>query len=225
MELESLKEALGSEKFSALKTYVDDLVGQRDAARNESINGRKGKDATIKELRERIALLSDKLGVDPDGDLSELPDAKGQAEAVRQFEAQLKRAARERDEAIKTRDEALGKFRTSQQKAALADAMNGHKFIARDLVEAYVGQRTVWEGDELLFKSDDGKLLTLKDAVAGFAKTRPELLEPQGAGGAGIRQPNASGGGNAKKTMTRAEFEALPPADRVETARAGVTLT
>ena len=34
MDLETLKDALGDEKFAALKTYVDDLTGQRDAARN-----------------------------------------------------------------------------------------------------------------------------------------------------------------------------------------------
>lgn len=80
-----------------------------------------------------------------------------------------------------------------------------------------------WEGDEIFFKSDDGKLIPVKDGVAGIAKTRPELLKPTGTGGAGVRQANAGGAGG--KTMTRAEFEALPPAQRVEQAKAGVQLT
>jgi hypothetical protein len=96
--------------------------------------------------------------------------------------------------------------------------------VARDLVETFVSQRLTWEGDDLLFKSDDGKLIPLKDGVTGIAKTRPELLKPTGTGGAGVRQSNAGGGGGAK-TMTRAEFEAMPPAQRVEVAKAGVQLT
>ena len=50
MDIEQLKEAIGDEKFAALKTYVDDLTGQRDAARNESITGRKGLKAKLDEM-------------------------------------------------------------------------------------------------------------------------------------------------------------------------------
>ena len=38
MDISDLKEALGDEKFTALENYISDLVGQRDAARNESIS-------------------------------------------------------------------------------------------------------------------------------------------------------------------------------------------
>jgi hypothetical protein len=75
-----------------------------------------------------------------------------------------------------------------------------------------------------LFKSDDGKLIPPKDGVAGIAKTRPELLKPTGTGGAGVRQSNA-GSGDGQKTMSRAAFEALAPAQRVEAAKSGVQLT
>lgn len=223
MDIETLKESLGDEKFSALQTFVNDLIGQRDTARNESITGRKGMKEKLANLESAQARMLEKLGLDSLDDLESLPDAKGAAEAAKQYDVKLKRLERQLAEAAQQRDEATGKFRSSLQRAAIAEALGGHEFIAKDIVETYVGNRLAWEGDDLLFKADDGKLVPIKDGVAGIAKTRPELLKPTGTGGAGVRQSNASGNG-AAKTMTRAEFESLPPVQRVEAAKAGVQL-
>lgn len=223
MDLETLKEALGDEKFAALKTYVDDLTGQRDAARNESITGRKGLREKLTKLEADQAALLEKLGLDSLDDLANMPDAKGAAEAAKQFEAKTKRLERELAETRQAREQAEGKYKGTLQRAAVAEALGGHEFIARDIVESFIGARLVWEGDDLLFKADDGRLMPIKDGVAGIAKTRPELLKPTGSGGAGVRQGNAGGNAGAK-TMTRAEFEAMPPAAKVEAAKAGVTL-
>jgi hypothetical protein len=224
MDISTLKEALGDEKFTSLQGYVNDLIGQRDAARNESITGRKKLKTDLDAAQALAAKALEKLGVDSADDLYALPDAKGQGEALKQLEAKLKRAERERDDAKKVADDASGKYRGSLQRAAIAEALGGHEFIARDVIETYVSQRLQWEGDDLLFKSDDGKLIPIKDGVAGIAKTRPELIKSSGTGGAGVRQANAGSGGQGK-SMTRAEFEAMPPAQRVEQAKAGVTLT
>lgn len=224
MDIEQLKEVLGDEKFAALKTYVDDLIGQRDAARNESITGRKGLKAKLDEMTAAQARLMEKLGVDSLDDLDALPDAKGAAEAAKQYEVKLKRMEREMHAAVQARDEIAGKFRESQQKATISEALGGHEFVARDLVESFVSSRLQWEGEDLLFKADDGKLVPVKDGVAGIAKSRPELLKPAGAGGAGVRQSNAGGNGGAK-IMSRAEFEAMPAAQKVAAAKAGVQLT
>lgn len=224
MDIHSLKDALGDEKFSALQTYIGDLTGQRDTARNESIVGRKGLQAKVTAAEAAQATMMEKLGISSLDDLESLPDVKGMADAAKQLDARIKRAERERDEAKQLAQETNGKYRGSLQKAAVAEALGGHDFVARDIVETYVSQRLVWEGDELFFKSDDGKLIPPKDGVAGIAKTRPELLKAHGAGGAGVRQGNA-GGGTGARTMTRAEFEALPPMQRVEQAKAGITLT
>lgn len=223
MDIEQLKEALGEEKFATLKTYVDDLVGQRDAARQESISGRKGLREKLSALESSQSVLLEKLGIDSVEDLDAIPDARGAAEAAKQYEAKLKRMERDLAAAVQAREEVANKYRSTQQRAAVAEAMAGHEFVARDLVETYIGQRLAWEGDDLLFKNDGGTLVPLKDGVAGFAKTRPELLKPQGTGGAGVRQSNARSDG--KQTMSRAEFEALAPAQRVEAAKSGVQLT
>lgn len=224
MDIETLKDALGDEKFSALKTYVDDLTGQRDAARNESITGRKGMKEKLAKLEADQAALLEKLGLDTLDDLESLPDAKGMADAAKQFETKLKRLERENQTLKAAAEEVSGKYKTSLQRAAIADALGGHDFIARDIVETFVSNRLTWEGDDLLFKGDDGRLMPIKDGVAGIAKTRPELLKPTGTGGAGVRSSNAGGNGGAK-TMTRAEFEAMPPAAKVEAAKSGVQLT
>jgi hypothetical protein len=222
MDIENLKEALGDEKFTALKSYVDDLQGQRDAARQESINGRRGMKDKLAKLEADQNALMERLGIDSLEDLDLLPDAKGAAEAAKQYDAKLKRMERQLQEATTQRDEISGKFRGSLQKAAIAEALSGHEFVARDLVETFVSQRLTWEGDDLLFKSEDGRMIPVKDGIAGIAKARPELLKSTGTGGAGVRASNAGGGG--PKTMTRAEFEALAPAQRVDAAKSGVQL-
>lgn len=219
MDISKLKEKLGDETFAELERHIGDLTGQRDAARTESINGRKKLKTDLEAAQAIAAKALEKLGVDSAEDLDALPDAKGQGEALRQFETKLKRAERERDEARQAAEKATGMHRTSLQKAAVAEALGGHEFIARDIVETYVGQRLVWEGEELMFKSDSGSLVSVKDGVAGVAKARPELLKPSGTGGAGVRQPNAGGGG--EKRMTRAEFEAADQATRAAHVKAG----
>lgn len=224
MDIEALKEALGDEKFAALKTYVEDLTGQRDAARQESIAGRKGLKEKLTALETAQASLLEKLGLDSLDELESLPDAKGAAEAAKQYDARIKRLERENAALKSTADEVSGKYKGSLQRAAVQEALGGHEFVARDLVESFVGQRLTWEGDDLLFKTDDGRLVPVKDGVAGIAKARPELLKPTGTGGAGVRQGNAGGNAGAK-TMSRAEFEAMSPTAKVEAAKAGVQLT
>jgi hypothetical protein len=145
MDIETLKEALGDEKFKALKTHVDDLIGQRDAARNESISGRKKLKTDLEASQALAAKALEKLGVDNAEDLDALPDAKGQADALKQFQSKLSKAERERDEAKKLAEDASGRLRSSAQKAAIADALGGHAFVARDVVESYISQRLVWE--------------------------------------------------------------------------------
>mgnify|MGYP003530541510 CR=1 FL=1 len=154
MDIESLKDALGDEKFAALKTYVDDLTGQRDAARNESITGRKVLKARLDEMAAAQARMLEKLGVESLEDLDALPDAKGQAEAVKQFDARMKKLERENADLAAARQEIDGKYRDTLKRAVIGDALGGHEFVARDLVETYVSQRLTWEGDELLFKTD-----------------------------------------------------------------------
>lgn len=223
MDIETLKDKLGDETYTKLQTYVTDLIGQRDTARNESITGRKGMKTELETLRAAQSKLMEKLGVESLDDIDTLPDAKGAAEAAKQYGVQIKRLERQLSEAQQREQEATGKYRTSLQRAAVAEAMGGHEFVARDIVETYIGQRLTWEGEDLLFKGDDGKLLPVKDGVAGIAKTRPELLKASGTGGSGARTQNA-GSVNSGKTMARSAFDSLKPADRARVMAEGTSL-
>lgn len=222
MNLESLKDKIGDETFAELKGYVDSLVGQRDEARQESISGRKGLKEKLAKLEADQAQLMEKLGIDSLEDIENLPNPKGMAEATQQYEVKLKRMQRELQEAVQQREEVGKKWKDSLQKAAMSEALASHEFIAKDVVETYVRNQLTWEGDELLFKTSDGKLVPIGDGVAAIAKSRPELLKPQGTGGAGVRATNT--GSVGAKTMTRAEFEAMNPSQKVEAAKAGVQL-
>jgi hypothetical protein len=166
--------------------------------------------------------MLERLGVDSLDALQEL-DPKGQAEAARQFEAKVKRLEKELSERHGALEQLSAKYRGSLQSAALTKAMGQHEWIDRDLIEAYVGARLTWDDDQVFYKADDGALLSLGDGLQTLAKERPQLLKSAGAGGSGYRGQPVSG--TAKPVMTRAQFEALPAADRQSFFKTGGQLT
>lgn len=219
MDITELKEALSEDQYAALETYVSDLEGQRDSARQESIKGRKGLKAEVETLQAQNAALMEKLGIEDFEELDGL-DTQGAAEVNKQLETKLKRAEREREAAVKAAEEAAGKFRDAEARRTVGDALAGYEFLSPDLVRTYINGRVVWEGDDLLYRTDGGDLIPVKDGVAAFAKARPETLKAQGSRGAGVR----NAGGGDEKTMTRADFEQLSPAKQAEFSLAGGTL-
>lgn len=213
MDIEELKEALGDEKFTELETYVNDLTGQRDAARNESIKGRKGLKEKLTALEAQQADLLEKLGVESFDDIEDMPDAKGLAEASKQFETKIKRLERELATANEAKGDLESKYRDSRMKSVVAEALGAHEFLAPDVVSSFIGGNLTWEDDELLFRQDDGNMVSVKDGVSAFAKSRPELLKAKGTGGAGTGTGGAGGSGG-QKTVTRVEFDAMAQGDR-----------
>lgn len=223
MDIAALKEAIGDEKFQELETYVTDLQGQRDQARTESISGRKALKDKVATLESAQAGLLDRLGIDSIDDIESLPDAQGMADAAQQFEAKLRRANDQLAAEKGLREAAEGRFMESQKAAHLSKALSAHEWVASDIVETFIAPRLKWDGDELLFETEAGRLTSVKDGVSDLAKSRPELLKPSGAGGAGVRS-NQARGSEGTSSMTRAEFEALTPEKRLEASKAGVEL-
>jgi hypothetical protein len=162
-------------------------------AAKESIEGRK----TLKAERDKAF---EKLGIDSPDELDTLPDAKGQGEATKQIEARLKKAERERDEAIQARDSVTGEVKAMKREASLSQALEGLKFKNPADVRVLLQSRVVEEGDELRFKTDDGKLVPLKDGAAWFAKTRPDYVEAADAGGQGSGFKGGAGGNGGSKS-------------------------
>ena len=194
MDLKQLKEKLGDEKFSELETYVNDLIGQRDAARDESIKGRKGLKAKVTELETLRDDLFERLGIESVDDLKDL-DPKGQAEAVKQFEAKMKRLERELGDKSKALDELSGKYRGTLQDAALRKAMGSHEFIDSDLVASFVAGNLEWEDDKVLYRTAQGGLVPLDEGLNALVKEKPHLLKAAGAGGSGYRGGSGNGSG------------------------------
>lgn len=219
MDIDALKPKLGDEMFSQLHAYIADLTGQRDAARNESIQGRKALKAKVAELEGMQAKVFERLGIDSADDLETLPDAKGQAEAVKQFEAKLKRLEREAADKTKAFDELSAKHRSALQQAMLQKAISSHQFIDADLVSSFVSQRLAWEEDQPFYRTDEGKLLPIDEGVKLLATTKPHLLKAQGSGGSGYT--GARGNGQAAKVINRADFEAMPITDRMAFVKSG----
>lgn len=220
MDIEALKAKLGDETFGQLQTYISDLTGQRDAARNESIQGRKTMKAKVAELEGVQAKVFERLGIDAVEELDALPDAKGQAEAMKQVEAKLKRLEREAADKGKAFDELSAKHRSVIQQSTLQKALSAHQFIDADLVASYLNQRVVWEDDQPLYRADDNKLLPLDEGVKLLATTKPHLLKAQGVGGSGYT--GARGNGQAgTQIMNRADFDSLTPKAQMDFVKAG----
>lgn len=223
MDIDALKEKLGDETFAKLTAHITGYESQIADLSGRLKTVRAKADAETKRAAtygDRLKALEEHFGIEEDAEISSLPSAKGQIEASKQYEAKLKRLEREKAEATERATAAETKFRDSLKRAAVSEALGGHEFVDREVVESFVSQRLQWEGDDLFFKDEGGKLLPVKDGVAGIAKTRPGLLKPTGAGGAGVRQSNAGGGGSGK-TMTRSEFDKADHVQRAEFAKAG----
>jgi len=197
-DLDSLKDKLDGETLTKLRSHVDELSTRAETAEEkarkaakESIDGRK----TLKAERDKAF---EKLGITDADELDALTDAKGQGEATKQLEAQVKKLTRERDEAVAARETLGGEIKGMKKNAVLAAAIQEHKFKNPADVQVLLEKRLVEEGEELLFRTDDGKSVPIKDGAAWFAKTRPDYIEAQGDGGQGSGFKGTGGGGGGK---------------------------
>lgn len=206
LDITALKPKLGDEAFGQLEAYVNELVSQRDQARNESISGRKTLKTKVTEQEAAIAKLLDKLGLDSLDGLDDLPDGRGQSEAVKQLEAKLKRLERERAEAISAREQLEGKWKDSRKAAAVAAAVGKHQWVDTDAASVLLERALRWEGDDLLCEVD-GKLVPLEDGASHLARTRPALVKSSGTGGSGYRPTGGAGqAGVTKNPFARETF-------------------
>ena len=194
MNLESLKSKLSESEYAELTSYVTTLVGQKDEARKESIEGRKSLKAEVEKLRGVKEKLFDKLGIDEDADLEtvEVPTKQASIEATKQYEQKLKRMEKDLLTAKETYSALEGKHRSTLLDATLSKALSGHDFVDSELVTEYVKGRIKFEGEDFVF-SDGDKSLSLVEGVKLLATTKPHLLKSQGTSGSGFN-PNATAG-------------------------------
>jgi hypothetical protein len=196
MDLDALKgKTIDDDTLAAIKAHVGGLQTKaetaeakaRDAAK-ESIEGRKG-------LKAKLETALQKLGIDSADDLDSLPEAKGQAEAVKQLEAKLKRIEREAAEKDSALQALQGEVLTGKRNQAIAQAVAKHGFIDSDSAATLIGAKVKQEGDDFLFEAD-GKLVSIDDGAAWIAKTKTFLVKPAGGGGGGSGFNGTGGNGS-----------------------------
>jgi len=83
------------------------------------------------------------------------------------------------------------------------------------------GQAVAFDGDSQIYGKDGTTPLSMKDWLAGQAATAPHLFKESTGSGA----ENNSGGGAAKKTMSRTDFEGKNPAEQMAFVKSGGTIT
>lgn len=190
MDISALKEKIDEASFSELEAFIGDLTGQRDAARSESISGRKALRAEVESLRGVKQKLFERLGLDDDSDLDALPDAKGQAEASKQYEQKLKRLERDLADSQRVSSELSDKIRAATLETMLEKAISAHEWIDRDVALMLARQSVKWEDDTPFYEAD-GKMMQIGDGVKFLAGAKPHLLKQAGAGGSGFRSKGA----------------------------------
>ncbi|UOF76757.1 hypothetical protein [Caudoviricetes sp.] len=205
MDLDTLKDKLDGETLEALTKHITDLTEAKNAARQESIQGRQKLKSENEQYKSLANQLMEKLGISDPTELDTVP-AKP-LDAVKQYEVQLKSAQKTLAEREAMLNDINAKYKRSTVEAKLASAMKRFDFKedSADLVESYAMNRVEWIDDEPYLKIDD-KLVTISDGVTHIAKTKPSLLNSAGKSGSGFNQP-ATGAG---KTLTREEWNALP---------------
>ena len=190
-------------------------------ATNRSRAGKKlEREAGETRIPDQAAL--EKLGLDSLDDLDSMPDAKG-GDALRS-------STKPRPNAWSgnwPRPPQRGRWPRGNSGTRCGanhrGRAGGHEFIARDVVETFVSNRLTWEGDDLLFKTDDGKLVPVKDGGPGSQNAaRAAQTHRRGRrwGSAVERWRRGDG-----KTITRAQYAAMSVEDRAAQKWSDVVIT
>lgn len=218
--LETLKDKLDGETLAALGNTFSDYEGKLKTIRKKADTA----DAATAKAAALEARILEKLGIDSLDDLDNLPDPKAgkvEADALKQYESKLKRAERERDEAVKASEAIKAQMTQARKQAAISQALSAGGFHDQEAAELLLSSRIEQQDDDFLFKTRDGRFIPLSDGAKLIATEKPHLVKaPQGTG-SGFRDA----GGKSSKTMPQAAFEALTPVERAKAMAAGYTLT
>jgi len=169
--------------------------------------------------------LNDKKLVDA-GEVQKVKD-----QAIQSVRAEFEPVVKERD-----------MFKAQLFDEKIGGAFARSKFIGEkvaipaDFVQASFGKHFTIEdgkivakdanGGQLFSRTRHGEPADFEEALSILVEAHPQrdsILKSSGASGGGAQ--GGAGGGSGGKTMTRAAFDALPPAKQAEVARSGTTFT
>lgn len=203
------------------------------------LNGEAKTHREAKEAAEKL-LLSYKDINDPVAALKALQTVKSlddkklvDAGEIEKLKAELGAAYKVQ---IQERDDALAKLQSTLYNEMIGGAFSRSKFIAEkvaipaDLVQARFGANFSIEdgeihavdhaGNKIYSTSNPGKLAGFDEALSILVNAYPQkaaILKGTGASGSGAQ--NGGGGPGGKQTLTRAQWEALPPAEKAKAAK------
>lgn len=168
--------------------------------------------AKYREMTEQATKIAEKKLIEA-GKVEELFEAR--ISPMRTEHEKLLKAARDEAATGKKQLEGLlidSALRDAAGKAGvLPTAVEDVLFRGRAAFRLHEGTATAFEGDKPVF-GKDGNPLSINEWATSLAEVAPHLFTPSQGGGSNKSQ-NANG--NGKKQITRAQYDALAPADRM----------
>ena len=180
-DLAALKGKIDDATLTALTEHVTGLTSKVDEAQAALRAAKAAAAAKAQTLQAERDAAFGRLGITSAEELAALPDAKGQAEASAQAAARIKSLERERDDARKLAESLGGELKAKAKAAALDAAIAKGDWINPDDARDKLLARLHEDGDQVLYRTNDDKLISLDDAAAMLVKTHAHLLKPQGA--------------------------------------------
>lgn len=171
--------------IASLTEHAASLTAKASDAEAKVREARAATGTKARELQAQLAAAYEKLGVSSAEELDALPPAKGQAEAAAQAAARIKSLERQLQDATARGEELGGKLRQERTSAAVSKALAGVDWIDAADAQVMIERGLHHDGDDVLYKTTDGKLIPLTDAAQTLAKTKPHLIKPQGSGAQG----------------------------------------
>lgn len=199
MDITKLKDQLEPEEYEALDNHVRELIGQRDSARRESIDGRKGKQQELVNLQAQQEKILKALDLSLPEELDDMPDMSSRKADLDRLAAQEKSLTTKLQTAQAERDQAQAKLKDAHKKRELADALGKHNLVDLNVVAAFIEPRLQWDGEDLIYISEAGVPSSVEDGIKALVRSRPSLLHTLPEQGAGFREsygakPDMGGG-------------------------------
>ena len=208
MDIDALKGVkLDDTLHAQLSAFVASAIARAEAAETKYRAAKKEGAESQKGIAAERDAAFEKLGITDADELEALPSGRGAGDAAKQYEAKLKKAEREKAEALASLNDLNSKYVKDKRDLAIERAIGAQGFIDPEDARAILERRIKSEGDDFLFETADGKLVPLSDGAAFIAKTKPHLVKaPQGRSGSGAKPGDFSGAATAKNPWAKDTF-------------------
>jgi hypothetical protein len=227
MDLATLLAKLNAEE----KAVVENAIAEE---KNRGIEAARKKSDEVKRWMTEANSMKDALreiGLDVDSDIgeqlrgiTEKATGKPKTELEKQvvtLTKQIQQLTQKATESEKKAMESVERYRNTKLSQELSKAF-GEKIHASDYVINGLireGKVTINELDEIVFKNGESEI-DFKSGVDQFMKSNTHIVKNTQAPGAG----SAGGAGGSAKSMTRAEFDKLDPASKMQLMKEKVAL-